>query len=236
MKINIVTLFPNMVKSFISESIISRALNKEIIEINIYNYRDYTEDKHKKVDDTPYGGGAGMLMKVEPVEKTLKFIEKIEDLSKRKSYIVYMSPKGSVYNQEKALELLNYKEITILCGHYEGIDERIIENYVDEEISIGDYVLTGGEIPAMCLVDSITRLLNEAINKDSLVDESFSNYLLEYPQYTKPADYKGLKVPDILLSGHHENIKNWRITQSENITKVRRPDLYEKYVNSKFKV
>jgi len=218
MRLDILTLFPNMFAS-LQESIIKRASNENKVQINIIQIRDFSKDPHKKTDDTPYGGGAGMVMTPQPL------YDAIMSVKTEKSYVIYMSPKGKVFKQSIAKDLCKYEHIIIICGHYEGIDQRIIDLCVDEEISIGDYVLTGGEIPAMVVVDSVVRLLDGVISNDSLSEESFENNLLEYPQYTKPQTFMGLSVPDVLLSGHHANIKKWRKEQSIEITKRNRPDL-----------
>ena len=221
MKIDVLTLFPSMYDGILKESIISRAINKNLVEINIHNFREYSNDKNKKVDDYGFGGGKGMVLMPQPI------YDAINDLKKEDTLVIMMTPQGVPYNQKKAYELSKYKHIIILCGHYEGFDERI-RNFVDLEISIGDYVLTGGEIPSMVLIDSITRLIPGVIEEKSHQDDSFNNNLLDYPVYTKPVDFMGMKVPDVLLSGHHENIKNWRLEQSIKKTTERRPDLLEK--------
>lgn len=221
MKIDVLTLFPSMYDGILKESIISRAINKNLIEINIHNFREYSNDKNKKVDDYGFGGGKGMVLMPQPI------YDAINDLKKEDTLVIMMTPQGVPYNQKKAYELSKYKHIIILCGHYEGFDERI-RNFVDLEISIGDYVLTGGEIPSMVLIDSITRLIPGVIEEESHQDDSFNNNLLDYPVYTKPVDFMGMKVPEVLLSGHHENIKNWRLEQSIKKTSERRPDLLEK--------
>lgn len=228
MRIDIMTLFPEMVDNVLSESIIGRARNAGIIDINAYNIRDYSEDKHRRVDDTPYGGGRGMLMAPPPIyncyEAVLK--DKHEGDSDEKPYVIYMSPKGTTFTQDVAKRLAGKDRIIILCGHYEGVDERIIEEIVDEEISIGDYVLTGGELPACIVTDSIARLKDGVLPLPECHEvESFSDGLLEYPQYTRPPVFHGRTVPEVLLSGHHENIAKWRREQSEKITRQRRPDL-----------
>jgi len=220
MKIDILTLFPNMFSGFISESIIKRAINKEIVEINIIDFRKYSLLKNGQVDDTPYGGGAGMVLMCEPV------VRAIEDLKTDDSLVILTCPQGKVYNEKEAHKLKEYKHLIIICGHYEGYDERI-RNFVDLEISIGDYVLTGGEIPAMAITDSIVRLMPGVINKNSYEDDSFSNNLLDYPTYTKPADFRGLKVPEVLISGNHQKIDEYRKTEQLKRTKERRPDLLE---------
>lgn len=193
MKIDILTLFPEMF-SALNESIIGKAIEKDIIEINLINIRDFSKDKHKKVDDTPYGGGAGMVMKADVVYDAFKSVKA------KNAKTIYLSPQGKTLNQEKIIELSKEEHLVLLCGHYEGIDERVLEEIVDEEISIGDYVLTGGELPAMVLIDSVSRYINGVINKESTNEESFSNGLLEYPQYTRPEIFLGKKVPDVLIS------------------------------------
>ena len=221
MKIDILTLFPKMFEGFLNESIIKRAQEKKIVEINIYDIRNYTKDKHKKVDDYPYGGGGGMVLMCQPV------VDAIETLKTEDSKVILMCPQGKKYNQTTAYELKSEKHIILVCGHYEGYDERI-RNFVDLEISIGDFILTGGEIPAMVVTDSITRLLDGVIAKESYENESFNNNLLDYPTYTKPQNFRGMEVPDVLLSGHHENINKWRALESLKRTEKRRPDLLKK--------
>ena len=216
MKINILTLFPEMFSGFKSESIIKRAINSGALEINIIDIRDYTFDKHNTADDTPFGGGAGMVLKAEPIFRALE---------NTKGKVIYTSPQGVTLNQKLSNELSGEDEITIIAGHYEGIDERVIEEKVDLEISIGDFVLTGGELPAMVIADSIARLLPGVIRKDSYEQDSFYNGLLDHPHYTRPAEFDGLKVPDVLLSGHHKNIELWRKKESLKRTYERRPDL-----------
>ena len=220
MKISILTLFPEMLDGFLNTSIIKRAIDKELVTIELINFRDFTLDKHNHVDDTPYGGGQGMVIGCQSV------IDALESIKTEKSYTVVMSPRVVTYKQQMARTFATYEHLIIICGHYEGFDERIME-YVDEEVSIGDYVLTGGEIGAMVLSDSITRLLNGVIRNESHQDDSFENGLLEYPQYTRPLDFRGHLVPDVLLSGHHENIRKWRLEKSLEITLERRPDLLE---------
>ena len=221
MKFDVLTLFPEMFET-INESIIGKAIEKNLIEINTINIRDFSKDKHKKVDDTPYGGGAGMVMKPDVVYNAYSSIK--SDNAK----VIYLSPKGKTLNQEKVKELAKENHIILLCGHYEGIDQRVLDEIVDEEISIGDYVLTGGEIPAMVLIDSVSRYVDGVITKESVEEESFSNGLLEYPQYTRPEVFLGRKVPEVLLSGHHKNIKKWREEESLKITRLNRPDLLKK--------
>ena len=218
MKFSILTLFPEMFNG-IKQSIIGKAIEKDLIKINLIDIRDFSKDKHKKVDDTPYGGGAGMVMKPDVIYDAYKSIK--SDNAK----VIYMSPKGKTLNQEKVKELAKEEHIILLCGHYEGIDQRVLDEIVDEEISIGDYVLTGGEIPAMVLIDSVSRYVDGVITKESVEEESFSNGLLEYPQYTRPEIFLDKKVPEVLLSGHHENIKKWRDEEALRITKQNRPDL-----------
>ena len=218
MKFDVLTLFPEMFTA-LNESIIGRATDKNLIEVNLTNIRDFSKDKHKKVDDTPYGGGAGMVMKPDVV------YDAYESIKDKNAKVIYMSPKGTVLNQEKVKQLSKQEHLIIICGHYEGIDQRVIDEIVDEEISIGDYVLTGGELPAMVLIDSVSRYVEGVLNKESTSEESFSNGLLEYPQYTRPEEFRGKKVPEVLISGHHENIKKWREEKSLEITKKNRPDL-----------
>ncbi len=220
MKFDILTLFPEMFEN-LKQSIIGRAIEKNIININLINIRDFSKNKHKKVDDTPYGGGAGMVMKPDVVYSAYKSIED------KNAKVIYMSPQGKTLSQEKVEELSKEKHLVILCGHYEGIDQRVLDKIVDEEISIGDYVLTGGELPAMVLIDSVSRYVEGVLKEDSIKEESFSNGLLEYPQYTRPEVFEGEKVPEILLSGHHENINKWRKEKSLEITKKKRPELIE---------
>ncbi len=216
MKINILTLFPELFQSFKTQSIIGRAIKNNLIEVNIVNIRDFCYDKHKQADDIPYGGEGGMVMKPEPLFRALETV---------KGKVIYTSPQGITFNQKVALELKDEEEITIIAGHYEGIDERVVEEKVDMEISIGDFVLTGGELPAMVMVDAISRLIPGVITKASYENDSFFNGLLDFPQYTRPAEYNGLKVPDVLISGNHKKIKEWRIKESLKRTYLRRPDL-----------
>ena len=223
MKINIMTLFPEMCEAVLSESIIGRARENGFVEIECVNIRDYTTDKHNRVDDAPYGGGMGMLMQVQPIDDCYKAIcEK----SGKKSRLIYMSPCGEVLTQEKVKKLASLDEITLLCGHYEGIDRRVIDSLVDEEISVGDYVLTGGELPALILADAVSRMLPGVLPNDEAKEiESHYNGLLEYPQYTRPYEWNGMKVPDVLISGHHGNIEKWRREQSLLMTAKYRPDM-----------
>lgn len=226
MRFDVLTLFPELFDLVMKESIIGRAQENGFIEIKATDIRAYSKDKHKKVDDYPYGGGNGMVMACQPVIDAYKAITEGVAVKPR---VIYMSPQGRVLTQQTALELSKEKHLILLCGHYEGIDERIIEEIVDEEISVGDYVLTGGELPAMVLIDCVSRLIPGVLsNEGSFSDESHFKGLLEYPQYTRPADYEGNKVPDILLSGHHANIEKWRKEKSIERTQKKRPDLYEK--------
>ena len=218
MKFDVLTLFPDMFKS-LEESIIGRAKEKGLIEINLINIRDFSKDKHKKVDDTPYGGGAGMVIKPDVV------YDAYSSIKSEYAKVIYLSPQGKALNQDKVKELSKENHLILLCGHYEGIDQRVLDEIVDEEISIGDYVLTGGELPAMVLIDSVSRYVEGVLNDESTKEESFSNKLLEYPQYTRPEEFRGRKVPEVLISGHHENIKKWREQKSLEITKLKRPDL-----------
>ena len=218
MKFDVLTLFPEMFE-ILNQSIIGKAIEKELININLINIRDFSKDKHKKVDDTPYGGGAGMVMKPDVV------YDAYQSIKDRNAKVIYMSPQGNPLNQKKVEELSKENHLIILCGHYEGIDQRVLDKIVDEEISIGDYVLTGGEIPAMVLIDSVSRYVEGVLKEDSIKEESFSNGLLEYPQYTRPEVFEGMKVPEVLLSGHHENIEKWRKEKSLEMTKKKRPDI-----------
>lgn len=218
MRIDILTLFPKMFEGFLNESIIKRAREKGLVEINLINFRDFSKLNNSQVDDTPYGGGNGMVLMPGPI------VDAIESVKTNDSKVILMCPQGVPYNQKKAQELKKEKHLILICGHYEGFDERI-RNFVDEEISLGDYVLTGGEIPAMAISDSIIRLLDGVIKKESYMEESFSNNLLDYPVYTKPQEFRGLKVPDVLLSGDHKKIDEWRKTEQLNKTKAKRKDL-----------
>lgn len=220
MKFDVLTLFPEMFE-ILNQSIIGKAIEKNLIDIHLINIRDFSKDKHKKVDDTPYGGGAGMVMKPDVV------YDAYQSVKDKNAKVIYMSPQGKNLNQKKVEELSKESHLVILCGHYEGIDQRVLDKIVDEEISIGDYVLTGGEIPAMVLIDSVSRYVEGVLKEDSIKEESFSNGLLEYPQYTRPEVFEGIKVPEILLSGHHENIEKWRKEKSLEITKKKRPELLE---------
>ena len=227
MRFDIMTLFPDLVSTVLGESIIGRAVKAGHLDIRVHNIRDYSEDKHRRVDDAPYGGGMGMVMSPVPIYSCFSSITSPETNNCTRRHVVYMSPQGKILTQERASELAeNYDNIVILCGHYEGVDERIIEEIVDEEISIGDYVLTGGEIPACILVDAVSRMVDGVLSSEECYEyESLTDGLLEYPQYTKPYEWNGRKVPDVLLSGHHANIEKWRKEQSEIRTKLKRPDL-----------
>jgi tRNA (guanine37-N1)-methyltransferase len=218
MKFDILTLFPEMFTP-LKESIIGKAVEDKKIELNLINIRDFSKDKHKKVDDTPYGGGAGMVMKADVV------YDAYESVKEKDAKVIFLSPQGKTLNQEKVKQLAKEKHIILLCGHYEGIDQRVVDEIVDEEISIGDYVLTGGELPAMVLIDSVSRYVEGVLSEDSVKEESFTNNLLEYPQYTRPETFHGIKVPEVLLSGHHENIKKWREEQALKNTLQKRPNL-----------
>ena len=221
MRIKIITLFPKMFEGFVGESIIKRAIEKNVCEIEIIDMRDYSLSKHRHVDDTPYGGGAGMVLACDVVDRAIKAN------SGEGSYKIMMTPQGNKYNQQKALELAKKEEIVLICGHYEGFDERI-RTFVDEEISVGDYVLTGGEIPSMIVADSVIRLLGEAIKQESHEDDSFSNGLLEYPQYTRPAVWNGLEVPEVLLKGNHKLICEWKRMMSLKTTYEKRKGMLKK--------
>ncbi len=228
MKISILTLFPELFPSFLDHSIIKRAIADNHLEVEVIDIRDFAINKHRQVDDYPFGGGAGMLLRIEPV------VSAINSVRQNDSLVILTSASGKPYKQEVARELINYSHLVILCGHYEGIDARV-ENYIDLELSIGDYILTGGEIASMVIVDSVTRLIENVITKESLVYESFDELLLEGPQYTRPETYEGLKVPEVLMSGHHKNIKAWQEEQAVLTTKKKRPDLYKQYIKTKKK-
>lgn len=219
MKITILTLFPEMFTP-LSESIIGRARKKGLIEIEAVNIRDYTEDKHMKCDDYPFGGGAGLVMMAQPIGSAVEAVD-----PEHKARRIYLSPKGQTFRQEKVFELVEREHIVLLCGHYEGVDQRVLDLFFDEEISIGDYVLTGGELPAMVVCDAVARYAEGVLAPESLVQESFSENLLEYPHYTRPAEYRGLTVPEVLRSGDHAKIDAWRREQALAITKKNRPDL-----------
>lgn len=220
MKIDILSLFPEMFEGFLNTSIIKRALDDNKVEIKIHDIRKYSKDPHKKVDDYGYGGGKGMVLMPQPI------FDAVDDIKTAESKVLLMTPQGKPYKQKKAYDLSQKKHLIIICGHYEGFDERI-RTLADEEISIGDYILTGGELPSMVITDSVVRLLEGVIEKDSHINDSFNNNLLDYPVYTKPVDFRGMKVPDVLLSGHHANIKKYREEEAIKKTKDRRPDLLE---------
>lgn len=221
MKFDVLTLFPEMFK-MMQESVIGRAIDKNLIEIHPINMRDFSTDKHKKVDDTVYGGGAGMLIRPDVVWNSYLSVRT------EKSKVIYLSPQGKTLTQEKVLELAKQDHLILLCGHYEGIDQRVLDEIVDEEISIGNYVLTGGELPAMVLIDSVSRYVEGVLSEGSTDEETFSNGILEYPQYTRPEIFEGKQVPEVLLSGHHENIRKWRRQEALKKTLQKRPDLLEK--------
>ncbi len=226
---DVLTLFPEMIESCCSYSILKRAVDKDILSVNTINPRDFTLDRHKKVDDTPYGGGAGMVLMAQPYVDAYESIEKNEN-----SVTVMLSPQGEPLTDSLVNDLAKYEQIVMLCGHYEGFDERIREIIKPKEISIGDFVLTGGELPALCLIDAVSRKIEGTLGKIESADEdSFSNGLIEYPHYTKPRDYRGLKVPEVLLNGNHKEIKEFRFQQSLERTKRKRPDLYKKFVSKK---
>ena len=228
MRIHVMTLFPDLFAAYIGESMIKKAIDNGILEINLFNIRDFSENKHKKVDDYPFGGGAGMVMTPQPIISTYEHI--VETYGLDKPRVIYLSPKGRIFNQEMAKDFAHSDDCIFLCGHYEGIDQRVIDMIVTEEISIGDYVLTGGELPALTMIDAISRLIPGVLNRnESFEDESLENNLLEYPQYTRPRDFRGVEVPPVLVSGNHGNIDKWRLEESKKITKDRRPDLWDKY-------
>lgn len=218
MKFDVLTLFPEMFEP-VKQSILGRAIEKDLINVNLINIRDFSKDKHKKVDDTPYGGGAGMVIRPDVVYDAYMSVKD------ENAKVIYMSPQGKTLNQDKVKDLSKEQHLIILCGHYEGIDQRVIDEIVDEEISIGDYVLTGGEIPAMALIDSVSRYVEGVISNESTAEESFTNNLLEYPQYTRPEVFMDIEVPEVLKSGHHENINKWRRAESLKNTFKKRPDL-----------
>lgn len=230
MRFDIMTLFPDLVNTVLGESIIGRAQKSGAIEIECHNIRDFSEDKHRRVDDTPYGGGKGMLMMAPPIFSCYDNIIKNHGDTDKKTRVIYMSPSGTLFNQKKAEELAKNDHLIILCGHYEGVDRRIIDEIVDEEISIGDYVLTGGEIPACILVDCVARLVDGVLSDPECYEnESISSGYLEYPQYTRPYEFHGVCVPDVLVSGHHGNIDKWRREQALKATVERRPDILDKF-------
>ncbi len=222
MKIDILTLFPEMFTP-LKTSIIGRAVDSGKLEINVHDIRDYTLDKHKKCDDSPFGGGAGMVMTPQPIADAILAVDPLHE-----AHRIFMSPRGRVFKQSIVLEYAKYDRILLLCGHYEGVDQRVIDLFIDEELSVGDYVLTGGEIPAMAVVDAVSRYVDGVINRDSLIAESFTENLLEYPQYTRPQEFMGLKVPEVLTSGNHGEVDKWRAQKSLEITQKMRPDLLQK--------
>lgn len=228
MKFDVMTLFPEMIENYCSYSILKRAIESGVISVNIINPRDFTLDKHKKVDDTPYGGGAGMVLMAQPYVDAYESIQKVEN-----SITVMLSPQGQPLTDELVNNLAEYDQIIMMCGHYEGFDERIRDIIKPKEVSVGDFVLTGGELPALCLMDAVSRKVEGTLGKIASANEdSFSNGLLEYPHYTKPREYRGLKVPEVLLNGNHKEIAEFRLQQSIERTKAKRPDLYEKYAKS----
>lgn len=231
MRIDVATLFPEMCEAVLSESILGRARKNGALTVQCWNIRDYTLDKHRRVDDVPYGGGRGMVMQADPIYRCY---EAVQAEAGTQPHRIYLSPKGSVLTQQRALELAAMPHLFLLCGHYEGVDQRILDTIIDEEISIGDYVLTGGELPAMVLIDTVARML-PGVLPESLCfeDESHFNGLLEYPQYTRPAVWHEQEVPPVLLTGHHKNIAEWRLVQSLEVTKTHRPDLYDCYLDKK---
>lgn len=230
MRIDVATLFPDMCEAVLGESIIGRARKADKIEIHCHQIRDYTLDKHRRVDDTPYGGGMGMVMQADPIYRCYKAVT--EQLPE-KPHVIYMSPKGGVFTQQRAVELSKMPYIFVLCGHYEGVDQRVLDKIVDEEISIGDYVLTGGELPAMVMIDAVARMCSGVLASDECFEEeSHFNGLLEYPHYTKPEIWEDMAVPPVLLTGHHKNIAEFRHNEAVKITKERRPDMFQKYEES----
>lgn len=226
MKITILTLFDGICKEYLNTSIIKRAIQENKVEIEVINFREFSSNKHKSVDDYQVGGGPGMVISIEPIVKC------IESIKKTNSYILLTTPSGKTYNQQKALELSKLDHIVIIAGHYEGFDARI-ENFINDEVSIGDYILTGGELASLVIVDSIVRLLPDVISSNSLLDESFNNNLLDYPVYTKPLNFRGYKVPEILLTGNHKKIEQYRHEERIRVTKLKRRDLYEKYLKER---
>jgi tRNA (guanine37-N1)-methyltransferase len=224
MRFDVLTLFPDMVRGVLSESIIGRAQSGGLIEVKCHNIRDFTLDKHRKTDDTPYGGGVGMVMSCQPIYDCYESVKK--ELPSGKTRVIYMSPKGRIFNHSIAKELSEYDNLVFLCGHYEGVDQRVLDEIVDEEISIGDYVVTGGEIPACIVIDAVSRLVDGVLASSECYEgESVASGILEYPQYTKPREWRGREVPEILLSGDHKKIDRWRLEEAVKITRERRPDL-----------
>ena len=230
MKFDILTLFPEMVQTVLSTSIIGRAQAADLLAVRCHQIRDFSQNKHRNTDDTPYGGGMGMVMTPQPLADCLRHVLSLGEEGETRR-VIYLSPKGAVFNQAKAEELASYDRLILLCGHYEGVDQRILDTYVDEEISCGDYVLTGGELPACIVTDAVSRHLEGVLaSKETYTDESIASGLLEYPQYTHPAVFEGMEVPAVLLSGNHKEIAAWRHERSLELTKERRPDLYEAYM------
>jgi tRNA (guanine37-N1)-methyltransferase len=230
LRIDIATLFPDMCETVLNESIVGRARRAGKIELCCHQIRDYSTDKHRRVDDTPYGGGMGMVMQAEPIYRCFKEVTKAFP---RKPHVIYMSPKGTVLTQQKAVELSKMQNLFIICGHYEGVDQRVIDKIADEEISIGDYVLTGGELPALVLTDAVARMCGGVLSaEECFTEESHFSGLLEYPHYTRPEVWEGEKVPGVLLTGHHKNIAEFRRSEAVKITKERRPDLYKKFTEN----
>ncbi|MCD7730968.1 MAG: tRNA (guanosine(37)-N1)-methyltransferase TrmD [Oscillospiraceae bacterium] len=230
MRIDVATLFPDMCETVLSESIIGRARKAGKIEVFCHQIRDYTLDKHRRVDDTPYGGGMGMVMQADPIYRCFNAVSA---MAEEKPHVIYMSPKGEVFTQKKAMRLSKMPRLFVLCGHYEGVDQRVLDKIVNEEISIGDYVLTGGELPAMVMIDAVARMCSGVLSSDECFEEeSHFNGLLEYPHYTKPEVWEGDAVPSVLLSGHHKNIAAFRQERAVEITKEKRPDMYQKYVQN----
>lgn len=225
----VLTLFPEMIMAGLHTSIIGRAVEREILSIDAINIRDYTVNKHKKVDDYPYGGGAGMVMQAQPIYDAY---QSVTERIGKKPRTIYLTPQGKTFHQKMAQELALEEDLVFLCGHYEGVDERVLEEIVTDYVSIGDYVLTGGELGAMVMIDAISRMVSGVLsNEESGRTETFHNYLLEYPQYSRPEEWMGRKVPEVLLSGHHKKIQEWRLEQSISRTKNNRPDLYERYIS-----
>jgi len=225
-KFNVLTLFPDMFEAVLGDSIIGRAREAGLIELNLINIRDFSKNKHRKTDDYPYSGGGGMLMTPQPIYDAF---QSIAGECETKPHTIFMSPQGAVFNQEKAKELTKYDNLVLLCGHYEGVDQRVLDMIVDEEISLGDFVLTGGEIPAMAVIDSVSRMIPGVLaSEESYGNESHYNGLLEHPQYTHPQEFMGVKIPEVLISGHHKNIEIWKRQESLKITKKKRPDLLKK--------
>lgn len=231
MQIHVITAFPKIFQGFLDESILKRAIQKDAVKITLHHIRNYATDKHQQIDDYPYGGGAGMILKPEPIFRCIEHVK--EKYSLQNVRVTLMTPAGETYSQKKTIELSLRDSLILLCGHYKGIDQRVIDELVDEEISIGDFVVTGGELPAMCVIDSVVRLLPGVIGDiDSAVTDSFQTGLLDHPHYTRPEDFQGQSVPKVLLSGNHAAIEKWRDEQAMTITKERRQDLYQKYIES----